>query len=105
MQLRRGWSLCIALVLALLCAQTLGLAHGVAHPAHGPAEEEGVFAGHEEESECRLFDAAATGDLLPPVPSLLTVAVYPPPRPTPAPRPAALPRLLRASARGPPSAG
>lgn len=94
MTLRR-W--CLAWVLfALVCAQALGFMHRVAHgpqaalPAlHGPAAQaqqespapapagwiEALFAGHGDESGCRLFDAVAP-DVLP-LPAALAVLSLP----------------------------
>ena len=76
-------------VVALLVAQTLGLAHRVVHPGgavagveythahtHGHEHESGhhpsplaaLFAGHDEAPDCRLYDQLSHADLLPALP-------------------------------------
>lgn len=115
----RQW-LAAALLLALLWAQALGLAHRTAHgpvPAlavaavavhhhehRGPQADAGLF-GHEQDqaAQCRLFDQLALGEPLAPS---ATGVVAEPPR---APAVPARDRVARASAttvyeaRAPPS--
>lgn len=80
-------------VFALIAAQVLGLMHGVIHSPHGvihgphsvihgpqgvqaDAGERGqgwvaqLFAGHDEDSTCRLFDQLGHGDAAPAVPAI-----------------------------------
>ena len=120
-----GSALCIAGL--LLLAQTLGVLHGVAHPARpvaaqgpshmaeatpAPARAElgsaliaALFGAHDDGGvDCRLFDQASHADLMPP----LAAAALPP-------APADVPELTHAAsalcaqasgylARGPPQA-
>ncbi len=84
------------LALALLLTQTLGLLHGVVHSplaesaasAHVVADEtppatwvEHLFAGHSNESDCRVYDQLSHGDAAPAVaavalPLVLTPFVF-----------------------------
>lgn len=85
-------------VVALLVAQTLGLAHRVVHPGgavagvehthahtHGHEHESGhhpsllaaLFAGHDEAPDCRLYDQLSHADLLPALP-VAVPALHPP---------------------------
>lgn len=85
-------------VVALIAAQALGLMHGVTHKPHGVTHsphggahglharqspgmhadtgERGhgwvmrLFAGHDEDSTCRLFDQLGHGDAVPAVPAI-----------------------------------
>jgi hypothetical protein len=87
------------LAVALLLAQTLGMLHGVVHNsasdqthahshthagdhADGAAHEEGVFemlfAVHDGENDCRLYDQASQGGMLPLVVALALPVVLPP---------------------------
>lgn len=111
----RRWLLGWVLV-ALAGAQALGFVHRIAHGPHAPAAHvhaagpgahahwaEALFAGHDGERDCRLFDALGL-DQLPLAPPVL-----------PALLPAAATRLLQAGgllatrcpapyrARGPPA--
>lgn len=64
---RGRWHVVAALLLAMVLLQTLGLVHQVLH-AGGPhataglVDRSGAFS-HSDESECRLFDQLAQGDL------------------------------------------
>jgi hypothetical protein len=102
-------------VLALLLAQALGLAHGIAHPnaqglaflAASPAGHAHVDApdgqAHDEGSpQCRLIDQLTHADLLvAPPPATLTDA-SPAPLPAFAAQQAPALEVARARARGPP---
>jgi hypothetical protein len=87
-----SWRAVACLVAALLLAQWLGLAHGIAHADHaahrhhhahgaapgGPAPiafseplapthwlgGQGLFDDHEDESQCRLYDQLSHADLI-----------------------------------------
>lgn len=88
MLFRRGWLL--AAVLALLAAQTLGLAHRVVHPgvsapvhshdhAHDHAHEsaDGLFADHDDAPDCRLYDQLSHADSLPVLPLAVAALLVP----------------------------
>ncbi len=91
---RRAW---LALgVLALLAAQTLGQVHGVAHaPAvhHGPVQVDaqpahtghggvqsllhGLFDGHGDGADCRLYDQLSHGDGMPAIAAVVLPLALP----------------------------
>ena len=104
-------------VLALLCAQGIGLAHGIAHPHSrgGLPSAQAVVAvvdaaaatsaAHDDGSvQCRLLDQLAHADLLSAPPALAT-PLLPAEAPGLAAVPQGAPRLLawRLRARGPPT--
>lgn len=82
-------------MLALLAAQTLGLAHRVVHPggsAPGPAlhghdhdhsgaavheSATALFAGHEDAPDCRLYDQLSHADLLQALPLAVSALLVP----------------------------
>ena len=97
---RRHWALGPVLLLAcaLLWAQALGLAHRMVHgpqlsslhalaPATAPASAAGgvvadgflaqLFAGHQADSDCRVFEQLSHADTLPAVPLLALPALAP----------------------------
>ena len=95
---RRAWAQVPLLLLAgaLLWAQALGLAHRVVHGpqlagvhAHAPAAARAsgavradgflaqLFAGHQADSDCRVFEQLSQADALPAVPLLALPAVAP----------------------------
>lgn len=92
-QAQRGWLL--ALLLALLHAQGLGLWHRVAHAPRAPlatvAGDTGSQAfGHAagDDAQCRLYDQLATSDAVGSSPCA-TLAPLPPATPVPAAGPVA----------------
>jgi hypothetical protein len=102
-------------VLALLLAQALGLAHGIAHPnAQGLAFVAASHAGdahvgahdgqaHDEGSpQCRLIDQLTHADLLVAPPPAALPGASPAPLPTFAARQAPALEAERPRARGPP---
>ena len=89
----RRWA-ALAFALALLCAQSLGLLHGLSHgPGHGSAASahHDWFAGHDADgAQCRLVDQLAHHDALTPADAPTVVAqafdAAPQAWPDPAPR-------------------
>lgn len=94
----RAISPVLVLTCALLWAQALGLAHRIVHGpqwsggGHGLAQQAAVdpsgqsdadgllaslFAGHQGDTDCRLFDQLGHADALPGVPSLALPVLLP----------------------------
>jgi hypothetical protein len=103
-------------VLALLLAQALGLAHGIAHPdaqalafvaashaGHAHAGAHGEQAHDEGSPQCRLIDQLTHADLLVAPPPVALPEVSPAPPSTLAVWPAPALEAARACARGPPT--
>jgi hypothetical protein len=104
----------LALLAALLLAQSLGqwhrTVHGLAHQAHHAhhahhAHESHAFDDHEVgDAECRLLDQLAQADGLNPAPPAVEAAGTAPQPAVEALRSARLAPAWRALARGPPAA-